>query len=266
MRKSIRSLLLLVSAVQLLFAIAFYFQIPFVTGLWPLPGTTPLTFIFLASIFAAAAAATFWAAASEQYGALAGIGLDYLMILVPMGIILMQLGGQTGSSSMRMYGIICLLGALFGGWLFIWGARIPLDQSVAVPPLVRWSFVGFVVALLIVSTLLIFKVPNVIPWTITPDLSVIIGWMFFGAMTYFIYGLLRPTWANAAGQLMGFLAYDIVLLVPFLTRISTVPPEFRTGMWIYTAVVLYSGILAVYFLFIHEPTRVWRSRPALMPG
>jgi hypothetical protein len=65
------------------------------------------------------------------------------------------------------------------------------------------------VALLIVSTRLIMKVPHSIPWMITPELSVVIGWMFFGAALYFAYGLLRPSWANAGGQMAGFLAYDL---------------------------------------------------------
>ena len=121
----------------------------------------------------------------------------------------------------------------------------------------RVSFIIFILALLIVSVSLILKVPNIIPWAITPQLSVVIGWMFFGAMTYFIYTLMRPNWLNAAGQLAGFLAYDLVLIVPFLTRLPTVTTERRLGLIIYTVVVIYSGLLAIYYLFINKPTRVW---------
>jgi hypothetical protein len=86
---------------------------------------------------------------------------------------------------------------------------------------------------------------------------VVIGLMFLGAATYFAYGLLRPSWANAAGQLAGFLAYDLVLIGPFLSRLPTVAPEHRAGLTIYIAVVSYSGLLAIYYLFIHPATRVW---------
>jgi hypothetical protein len=262
MRSSLRVVLLVISAVQLLFAIAFYFQVPVVTSMWHFPGTTPLTFIFVASIFAAAAAATAWAAWSENYGALTGIALDYLMILVPVSIYAWQLGTSQGNSGLTTYAILCAGGVLFGGWLFWWSRRMPLDTSIPMPALVRWSFVGFIVALFIVSILLIRQVPNVIPWSITPELSVLIGWMFFGALVYFVYGLIRPSWANAAGQLFGFLAYDIVLLIPFLTRLPSVPPEFQVGLWIYTGVVTYSMVLAIYYLFVNPQTRVWQSRPA----
>ena len=145
--------------------------------------------------------------------------------------------------------------ALFGLALFVWSRRIPLDLTPPMPTLVRWSFVVFVVGLVIVGGALVVQVPAVIPWAITPQLSVLIGWMFIGAAVYFLYGLLRPSWLNSAGQLLGFLAYDIVLIVPFLTRLPTSPPQFLVSLTIYSAVVIYSGVLAAYYLFIHGPTR-----------
>ena len=94
-----------------------------------------------------------------------------------------------------------------------------MNLEIPLPGLVRWSFIVFIAALLVVSTRLLMQVPNVIPWKITPDLSLVIGWMFIGAAMYFAYGLLRPGWVNAAGQLAGFLAYDVALIVPFLQRL-----------------------------------------------
>lgn len=257
MTKTVRYIFYLICAVQLLSAIAFFMQLPFAVDLWPYPGTTPLTFIFVASIFAAAAVSTLWAVASGNYGALAGIGLDYLWILAPVAVLSFQLGARGVDPRLTGYGVVCFFGALFGLGLFLWSLRIPLDRTLPAPGLVRGSFVIFLVALLIVSTQLILKVPNVIPWTITPDLSVVIGWMFFGAATYFVYGLLRPSWSNAAGQLAGFLAYDVVLIVPFLTRLPSVATEHRLGLIVYTVVVSYSGLLAIYYLFIHRSTRLW---------
>jgi hypothetical protein len=265
MHQNMRIVLLVVSAVQLLFGIGFFFQVPALTSIWPYQGTTPLTFIFFASIFAAAAASTTWVVLSGQWGALVGIALDYIVILAPLAVYSWLVAGQTGNSALTTYGFICMGGVLFGVWLWWWSRRLPMDTSIPMPPLVRWSFLFFVVALVVVSVRLILQHPNVIPWTITPELSVVIGWMFLGAAVYFIYGFLRPSWANAAGQLMGFLAYDVVLIVPFLTRLPATAPEFQIGLWLYTGVVLYSGILAFYFLFVHPPTRVVgaRATPAM---
>lgn len=260
MKKAVRYLLFLVCGLQFLFALAYIVQFPLVVNLWPFPGTTPLTFIFVASIFAAAAASTLFAAGSGDYGTLAGIGLDYIGILLPLSVLSFRLGADGVAPDMTTYGVVCVFGALFGLGLFLWSFRIPIDNTLPMPGVVRWSFVLFIVALLIVSVRLILKIPNTIPWKITPELSVVMGAMFFGAALYFVYALIRPSWANSAGQLAGFLAYDVVLIVPFLTRLPATPPEHKLGLIIYTAVVTYSGLLAVYYLFIHGPTRLWASK------
>jgi hypothetical protein len=137
-----------------------------------------------------------------------------------------------------------------------------MDTTRPAPRLVRWSFLVFVVALLVVGGRLVWKQPNVIPWTITPELSVVAGWIFLGAAAYFVYALLRPCWVNSAGQLAGFLAYDAILIVPFLTRLPTVAPEHRAGLIVYTLVVTYSGLMALYYLLIHPATRVWGGSQA----
>jgi len=257
MTKAIRAVLFVVVIVQFILAIAFFFQVPFAVNLWPYEGTTPLSFMFISSIFAAAAASTLWVVASETYGALAGIGLDYLVILLPVSVFSIQLGASTGNAELTTYGIACLFGALFGLALILWSIRIPMPALPRMPRMVRWSFVVFIIALFFVAGRLVLQVPNTIPWKITPEFSVVMGWMFFGAAAYFIYGLVRPSWANCAGQLCGFLAYDLVLIVPFLQRLPSVPAEQKLGMYIYTAVVIYSGLLATYFLFVHKTTRLW---------
>jgi hypothetical protein len=257
MLKVVRSFLFFVCAAQALLAIAFFVQVPLVVDLWPFEGTTPLTFMFVSSIYLAAAACTFWAAATKNYAALAGIGLDYLVMLTPVSFLLLQMAANAGSLQLTVYGIAFALAALFGLALFLWAARLPLDRTLAMPGLFRASFGVFILALFGVDGSLVLKAPNIIPWTITPQLSVVIGWMFLGAMTYFIYALVRPSWVNAAGQLAAFLAYDVVLIVPFLTRLPTVAPEHRISLIVYTLVVSYSGLLAIYYLFLHKPTRLW---------
>lgn len=261
MARGFRYVLFFVSVIQLFFALAFFLQWPFATSLWPFPGTTPLTFIFVSSIFAAAGAATFWALASRNEGALAGIGLDYLTILAPVAVYTLQLAARDGDVRMAVYAIACVIGALFGLGLFIYSARIPLDATRPMPAPVRVAFALFIIALLIVGGRLVLQISGSIPWTITPELSVLMGWMFLGAAVYFAYGLLRPTWTNAAGQLVGFLAYDVVLIGPFLTRLPAVTPEHRLGLIIYTVVVTVSGLLAIYYLFLNRTTRLGRRKP-----
>ena len=192
-----RSLLMLIGVIQIGSAVAFFLQWPVVTNLWPFVGTTPLTFIFVSSILAAAGASTLWASASANDGALAGIGLDYIAILAPPAIFTFRPGTGPTNSTMVLFGVLCAAGALFGLVLFLWSVRIPVNNALPTPGLVRVSFGVFVLALVIVSVRLIWQVPNAIPWRITPELSVVMGWMFMGAALYFAYGLLRPSWMRS---------------------------------------------------------------------
>ena len=123
------------------------------------------------------------------------------------------------------------------------------------PLLVRVSFGVFIASLIFAGGALVFRIP-VFPWALNPDSSVIFGCIFIGDAFYFLYGLLNPRWHNAAGQLLSFLAYDLVLIVPFLLLFETVKPEFMFSLIVYVAVLVYSGGLAVYFLFVNSQTRL----------
>jgi hypothetical protein len=84
---------------------------------------------------------------------------------------------------------------------------------------------------------------------------VLYGWIFLGAACYFLYALINPKWANAQGQLLGFLAYDVVLIAPFLNHFTTVDPRLWINLVIYTGVIIYSGLLAAYYLLLNKATR-----------
>ncbi len=253
--RGLRYLMSVVAGIQIILAVIFFLRLPIAGDIWPLGYTTTSTsFIFVASILAAAAASTIWWLFSNEPGALAGIALDYVTILAPVSIFAFQ------SSTRVMFnlGLVCAVTAFFGVLLLVWSARIPIQDKRPMPRPVRISFVIFVIALFIVGGQLIFKTPNILPWRVNAPSSVIYGWFFIGAATYFIYALLRPSWHNSGGQLAGFLAYDLVLIVPFIQQLPTVQSNWRLSLIIYIAVLLYSGALAFYYLFIHAETRMIR--------
>ena len=260
MNRSFRAFLVVVAVIQAVFGVGFALRIPAVTQLWLaiLPEATPLSLSFVGSIFAAAAASTLWCIVSGEDGALAGIGLDYLVILVPVTVFLFQLAA---GGPLLIFAVLCILGAIFGAILFYFAQKIPIRDARPQPRLVRFAFGFFIVALLIVGGALVLKTPNVLPWPLSVNESVIYGWMFLGAAAYFVYALVRPSWGNSGGQLAGFLAYDVVLAFPFLARFgSEIPPQFLVGHLLYTAVVLFSGALAIYYLFINPETRLTGRR------
>jgi hypothetical protein len=65
--------------------------------------------------------------------------------------------------------------------------------------------------------------------------------------------------SNAIGQLLSFLAYDLVLIGPFLKLFGTVDPTLRLNLIVYFAVLVFSAAVAIYYLFIHPQTRDWIS-------
>ncbi len=257
MNRYFRIFLILVAVVQALFAVGFALRVEVITRAWILPNTSILSFIFIGSIFAAAAASTLWCIFTAEEGALAGIGLDYLTILAPLSIFSLQIAN--GSTRLMVFAGLCIAGAVVGLAIFLHTRGITIRDTRPQPRLVRYSFIVFIIALLIVGGGLALKMPDVLPWIVTPEGSVMYGWMFLGAAAYFAYALLRPSWGNSSGQLIGFLAYDLVLILPFITRFSTeIPPQYVVGHIIYTIVVIYSAVLAIYFLFINPSTRLSR--------
>jgi hypothetical protein len=239
-------------------AVAFAFQVQPAIDLWPFPGRTPLTNIFIGSIFAAAAASTAWCLVVGSDRAIAGIALDYITIFVPFAVFSFAqvAGGDAGSSvHVAAFGVTSAVGVGVGVWLLRWSLAHPWRDARPTPRLVRGSFVVFIVALIIVSGLLIARAPDILPWAITPELSTLIGCMFLGAAAYFAYGVINPRWENAGGQLAGFLAYDIVLIVPFLVRLPTIDRDLLPNLVVYTGVVVYSGLLATWYLALDPRTR-----------
>jgi hypothetical protein len=49
----------------------------------------------------------------------------------------------------------------------------------------------------------------------------------------------------------------VALIVPFLQRVGSIQPQFRTSLVICIAVLIYSGALAAYYLFITPTTRIF---------
>ena len=256
MSDRVRTLLLAVAAAQLLLAGVFWFRLPIMDLIWPWPATSPLSATFLASIAAAAAASTGWAVWFRRERALAGIALDYIVIFVPFTLFSAVRAAQGAGTGVALLGGACALGVVVGVWLLRYSLQFPWRNGDRMPTLLRASFAIFIVALVIVGSLLIAGTPNVLPWTVTPDLSVLFGSLFLGAAAYFAFAVAFPVVDNGLGQLAGFLAYDLVLFGPFLLRLPTIDDALRLSLNVYLVVLAYSTLLALYYLFINPRTRV----------
>jgi hypothetical protein len=251
--KQIRIAIFVVGWIILALAVGFIFHLPFATGIWPWPDGR-LSYLFIGSILAAVSAAALWIGWTGELGALPAGSLNIFVIGVTTFIYFLQLAFQQNRTELLTYAIASLFMAIVSGAAFLWSRRIPLSDSRPTPKLVRVSFGIFIVSLVLAGCALIFRLP-IFPWALNPDSSVIFGCIFLGDAFYFLYGLLYPRWHNALGQLLSFLAYDLVLIVPFLLLFNTVQPGYLLNLVLYVSVLLYSGAIAVYFLFIDPRTR-----------
>jgi hypothetical protein len=240
---------------MVILTIGFYFQMPWATSLWMWEDGR-LTYIFIASITAAVAAPMFWIGWAKEWGAAAGGGINLLIQAAGIALFLLQL---TLLENQGVYWGHILMFAAFAAAnvvIFLRSRTLPYRDERPIPAPVRYSFVVFVILLAIAAVALLTKTPNIFPWTLKPETSVVIGWVFAGTVIYFSYPFLRSGWSNAVGQLLGFLAYDLILIVPFLGHFGSVAPENRLSLIVYTGVLIYSGSLAVYYLFVNKATRI----------
>lgn len=250
--KTIRTLTIFGGLVILALGFGFIFRVPLALSIWPWEDGR-YSYLFVGSILAAVSAAMLWIGWTGELGALPAGSLNIFVIALATSAYFFSLA-TNGRSELLPIAFATALMTLASGAAFLWSRRIPLVDPRSTPGLVRVSFGFFVVALLLAGGALILRKP-IFPWDLNPDSSVVFGCIFLGDAFYFLHGLICPRWANAAGQLLSFLAYDVVLIVPFVMLFNTIEPDRMGNLIVYIAVLLYSGGLAVYYLFINPQTR-----------
>jgi hypothetical protein len=252
--KTLKPILIIGGVFIMALALGFAYQAPLAIRVWPW-SVSPLTYLFIGSILAAVSVAMFWIGWIEEYGALPAGTLNVFVIALTTTLYFFSLILKDGRGDFWPYTLLGLVSIVMSALTFLWSRRLPLKDSRPTPRLVLISFGIFVIALILAAGALLFRQP-IFPWTLTPESSIIFGCIFLGDAFYFIHALVYPCWHNAAGQLLSFLAYDLVLIFPFLRLFETVKPEFRFSLTVYVLVLVYSGLLAVYYLFINRETRI----------
>ena len=143
--------------------------------------------------------------------------------------------------------------SLFIGWVA--RSHAPVNRG-PMPSVVRAAFLIFFVTLSVGTAMLLMPATIVFPWPLQPATSRAFGCMFLASTIYFFDGWRRPSWSHAIGQLLGFLVYDLVLIIPWLRYWPNAHGGFRISLIVYLVVLLSSGLLAAFYLFAHPPTRI----------
>ena len=252
----VRIALSISGAITALLAFGFAFQLAWATKLWGWPDSR-LSYIFLGSIAAAIAAPVIWIALSNELGAVVGGALNIATICASTGLYLLHLHTRRGEGKLLIIAVVLGVVFVLSVALFIQSRNIPIQDRRPIPFPVKLSFGIFFIALVAASTALLLRAAHVFPWPLRGDTSVMIGCIFLGNAIYFAYGLSSKYWGAVTGQLIAFLAYDLVLIGPFVRHFKHVLPAHRLSLTVYVIVLVGSGALSLYYLFISPSTRLW---------
>lgn len=252
--RSLKSVLLVVGILQLILSAGFFFQQSWATSLWPVPDTR-LSYAFIAAILAGGAAPLIWIALSERFGGLAGYGLSFGIMYAGMALAALLFYLQSQQTKLLGFGLFMGLVAMLCATLFL-RTRNNVQDVQPTPRIVRLAFLLEVLVLAGAGLLLLLKVPNTLPWNLSPESSVLYGWVFLGLAFYYLYAVLKPQWIHALGPLLGFLAYDVVLFSPLFARFGNLQPEHVRGQVAASVIIIFSAALGIYYLFINPATRL----------
>ncbi|HRW07698.1 MAG TPA: hypothetical protein P5121_21500 [Caldilineaceae bacterium] len=264
---ALRILLIVGGLVLLIPAWGFTTEAPWATQwfLWP---EGRLSYLFIASMQAAIAAAMLWIGITQAWHMIVAGAVNLFVMMSGLALFLLGNAIQAApgfpmSPRIWIYGTFCAIFALFNFWLIFWARQFPETDRRPMPVGLRVAFTIFVVALIAVGVAMVAQVEGIFPWPLKPASSVVFGWMFLGDAFYFLFALLQPRWGNAATQLWSFLAYDALLIGPFLQRLrvlNTAATEqywtWRYSLLIYISILLFSAAVAIYYLFLSPATRI----------
>ena len=252
--RSLKYVLVLLGIAQLVLAVGFFLRQPWATGLWPVPDT-PLSYSFIAAILAGGAAPLVGVGLSDRLAALAGYGFSFFIMYAGMALAALLFFVRDHNPTFTWFSLALGLLAIFCGSLFF-RTRYAKAERQPTPRLVRIGFTAEVLVLAGAGILLLLKVPNTLPWTISPESSILYGWVFLGLAFYYLYALVRPQWIHALGPLLGFLVYDLVLAYPLLAHYGNLQPGQLPGQVAASLIIVFSAILGIYYLFVNPDTRL----------
>jgi hypothetical protein len=225
-------------------------------ALWPVAYQSRLAPIFLSSVLAAVGASSLYIALRADWRTARPAGLALLAAgLTAIGAFTL-IPELTGLPFTRRMLFGAAAGAGLGAVLALNSGRYSPRETRRMPPFASVSFAVFGLTLLATGLGLVLRMPNVFPWRLDSVTSVLYGAIFTGLAFNYLYGAIFGTVEDARVSLIGFLVYDIVLLPPFIALLGDVPPARMMSLTVYTGVLVYSALLALYCLLVDPRCRL----------
>jgi hypothetical protein len=236
--------------------LGYFAGLPFAQASWPW-SKSPFDFLLVSSFLVAAGAVAIWLAVTGEWRAAVGSTLNVGSMNVAAAIFLTYRYQETHDARFATRAIAFTIFAATNVAAFLWSRRWPLVDRRPVDRVLKVAFALFTALLTLAFVQLFRRSPTIFPWELDADTEVMVGTLFFGSAVYFGYGLLATRWHEMRGQLIAFLAYDLVLIVPYLAMFGGVYRNHLPSLIVYVTVIIGSGIFSVYYLFINPRTKGW---------
>lgn len=265
--------MLILAALNLALGAGLFFDAPWAAALWPWTDQ-PLDRVVLSSFLVAGAGTVAWIGLSAEWGAMVGALLDVGLFHAGAGLWFFDRWRRgeiptpnavdpPATTALGLYAAV--FAALFVVELValraVWGR--PIRDGRPADRLLIGSFAVFALVLLVTGGMLVLHQP-IWPWPLGEASSALLGFLFLGSAVYFLHGLRRPGWHRMKGQLVAFLLYDLVLVQPYL-HMGDGDLGYKlnyASLALYWAVILYSGGLSAYYLFLNPRTKGWSVQDA----
>lgn len=247
------------------------------TALWPWADVR-MTYVFLASILAAAIAPSIWIGVTGELAALAPGALNTLLLNLMFAAVLGVRGLSHDEPKLLIAAAVNLAFVPMFIWLLRRAQAIPVKDTRPMPCVVTYMLWATCVILIVVGIPLLIQIDNIFPWGLSGWTSTMFGCIFLGAAGYFAYVARKPDWAFGAPPLVGFLAYDIVLFTAYrdFSFLRSSPNDGagaygsygsygsaaggndvnERSLAVYLVVLGVSALFAVFFLVISPATRL----------
>ena len=177
---------------------------------------------------------TLWIGITRTYRALVGGALSLLVSFGGMGIYLLRLG-------IIQVGQFCLYIAILSLWFFFLGYRKPKRKAEHLPTTTQWLLAFALTISLLEGLYLVVPLPGHFPWLLTPEISVLYGWVLIGGAFFFGWSLVQPIWENGYPVLYALIAYDLLLIGPLLSLLKAPSEVAVIPLFLWFAIVAVAG-------------------------
>lgn len=233
----VRGIIILAGLLFLLLGMLFMLGISKLTGEW-------LNSYFIGACLLAYAIPTLYIGITQAYKALVGGALNVIVTFGMVGLFILRLSAEMPEIARLGEGALYI--AILAVWLFLLGLRVKTRKDDRLPISTQWLFAVVFTIALAEGLFLLVPIPGHFPWLLTPELSVIFGWVLVGGALYYGWCMVCPIWENGYPGLYGLIVYSGLLIGPYLsllggTDVAVIP----LYLWLAIIVSAGTGIWAI---------------------